>query len=254
MTNGNSRGRDSHRVVADGRADAWSALGTSSHFAVVESSPTGAVEVEVHGPPEAQLQVTVVPLGADLPRLDLKVNKLRGPTGELCMRARVTGAEWHAREALGDLLGAAHSVGQSALERFSVRTAGHVGYRGDLRVVRIAGGRRTFVAADPPARCVVGIGPLVIKVIGADEKGRRIAAWAEVAADPEIGRAETKYHREVEPSQECVDPNSPAVALPRAFSFTREAASSHSERLQQRSRPGIGSSFDSFAPVTNLQS
>ena len=43
----------------------------------------------MNGPPEAQLQVTVVPLGAHLPRLDLKVNKLRGTAGELCLKVRV---------------------------------------------------------------------------------------------------------------------------------------------------------------------
>ena len=69
------------RVSADGSSDCWPALGTTSHFAVVESSPTGAVEIEVAGPPEAELQVTVLPLGADLPRLDLAVSKLRGPGG-----------------------------------------------------------------------------------------------------------------------------------------------------------------------------
>ena len=46
---------------------------------VVESSPSGAVEIEVAGPSEAEIQVTVVPLGADLPRLDLAVSKVQGP-------------------------------------------------------------------------------------------------------------------------------------------------------------------------------
>lgn len=174
------------RVTADSRTDEWTALGTSSHFAVVESSPTGAVEVEVNGPAEAELQVTVVPLGADLPRLDLKVNKLRGPAGDVCMRARVTerngtpvrlsAISWEPltppanphstgfRCGRLDMLGIAATFGSSALQAAGERSS---------RLIPLPG-----VSS--------GIGPLVIKLIGSDDKGRRIAAWAEVAPDPEI--------------------------------------------------------------------
>ena len=77
------------RIRPAGPADSWQALSTSSHFAVVASSPTGAVEVEVAGPPEAELQVTALPIGDDLARIDLSVNKIHGPGGEILMRVRV---------------------------------------------------------------------------------------------------------------------------------------------------------------------
>ena len=172
------------RVSADGRSDRWTALGTSSHFVVVESSPTGAVEIEVAGPPEAELQVTVLPLGADLPRLDLSVTKLRGHGGELRLRARIkerngvpvrlSALSWepltpsanpHAagfRCGRLDMLGIAAAFGSSALEA-----------AGELR------SRPIPMPGVSPSN-----GPLAIKVIGTDEKGRRIAAWAEIDAEP----------------------------------------------------------------------
>jgi hypothetical protein len=52
------------RLHVDGAADRWVAEGTTSHFAVVDAhEPRGrAVEVEVIGVPDAQIQVTVVRL------------------------------------------------------------------------------------------------------------------------------------------------------------------------------------------------
>ena len=172
------------RVSADGSRDCWPALGTTSHFSVIESSPTGAVEIEVAGPPEAELQVTVLPLGADLPRLDLAVSNLRGPGGELRLRARIkeqngvpvrlSALSWepvtpsanpHAagfRCGRLDMLGIAAVFGSSALEA-----------AGELRSRPI-----------PMPGVSPNNGLLAVKVIGTDEKGRRIAAWAEIDAEP----------------------------------------------------------------------
>jgi hypothetical protein len=172
------------RIAADGSSDCWPALGTTSHFAVVESSLTGAVEIDVAGPPEAELQVTVVPLGADLPRLDLAVNKVRSPGGALRLRARIkeqngvpvrlSALSWepvtpsanpHAagfRCGRLDMLGIAAAFGSSALEA-----------DGELRSRPI-----------PIPGASSSDGLLAIKVIGTDKKGRRIAAWAEVDAEP----------------------------------------------------------------------
>jgi hypothetical protein len=60
------------QVVPGGPVECWQAAGTSSHFTMVQGSATGAVEIEVVGPAEAQLQVTALPLEADRPRLDLR--------------------------------------------------------------------------------------------------------------------------------------------------------------------------------------
>ena len=172
------------RVSANGRSDGWQALGTTSHFAVVESSPTGAVEIEVAGPHEAQLQVTVLPLGADLPRLELAVNKVRDHGGELCVRARIkelngvpvrlSALSWEPvtpsanphspgfRCGRLDMLGIAAAFGSSALKA-----------AGELRSRPI-----------PLPGVSASNGLLAVKVIGTDEKGRRIAAWAEIDAAP----------------------------------------------------------------------
>ncbi len=70
------------RISPDGAADCWQALGTSSHFAVISSSPTGVIDIDVSGPPEAELQVTRLPLGNDFARIDLAVKTIHGPGGE----------------------------------------------------------------------------------------------------------------------------------------------------------------------------
>ena len=56
-------------------ADCWQSLwGRAVILPWFQSSPTGAVEIELAGPPEAELQVTVFRSVTDLPRLDLAVN------------------------------------------------------------------------------------------------------------------------------------------------------------------------------------
>ncbi len=125
-----------------------------------------------------------MPLGADLPRLDLKVSKLAGSAGELRLRARVkerngvpvrlSAISWEPLtppanpQSTGfrcgrlDMLGIAATFGSSALKP-----------DGELSSRPI-----------PLPGVSPGTGPLVIKVIGTDEKGRRIAAWAELDAEP----------------------------------------------------------------------
>jgi hypothetical protein len=172
------------RVAADGIAGGWPALGTSSHFAVVGGSPSGAVEIEVAGPREAEIQVTVVPLGADMPRLDLAVTQVQGSGGEVRLRARVherngvpvrlSALAWEPltpqanphstgfRCGRLDMLGVAAAFGTSALPGL-----------GELRSQLI-----------PLPGVLPGSGPLAVKIIGTDEKGRRIAAWAEIDFEP----------------------------------------------------------------------
>jgi hypothetical protein len=167
-------------VTPGGAADSWSAAGTSCHFAVVAGSATGAVAVTIVGPPEADLQVTVVPLPAGLARLGLTARAAPGPDGELRLRARicerdgtavrlsalaweplVPAADPHAggfRRGALDLLGIASTFGTSALP---------AGGRLDSRPIRLAGVHRDS-------------GPLILKAVGTDARGRRVAAWAEV--------------------------------------------------------------------------
>ncbi len=183
-------GPRSSRVRPDGPADAWSAAGTSTHYAIVEGSNRGAVRLKVEGPPEARLQVSVVPLPADLGGLDLDVRTMPGGDGSVAVRARVAsrgttpvrlGAiAWEplvppadAREQVFrrsglDMLGIARRFGTSALG---------VGGRLASGPIRLDGVRP-------------GDGPLVFKAVGTDAAGHRVAAWAEVeirADDLEFG-------------------------------------------------------------------
>jgi hypothetical protein len=178
-------GPRSSRVRPDGPADTWSAAGTSTHYVVVDGSDKGAVHVKVEGPPEARLQVTVVPLPDDLGGLDLDVRATPGGDGAVAVRARVAsrgstpvrlGAiAWEplvppadARDQVFrrsglDMLGIARRFGTSALG---------VGGKLASGPIRLEGVRP-------------GDGPLVFKAVGTDAAGHRVAAWAEVEIRPD---------------------------------------------------------------------
>ena len=168
------------RVTPGGAPETWSAAGTSSRFVVVEPPTTGAVEVEVTGPPDAEVQVTAIPLPGGMARLDLSARVSADANGDLRLRIglaeragipmRLTALAWeplvpaadpHApgfrRDGL-DVLGIASTFGTSALPAHG---------RLHSRPIRLRG-------IHPDS------GPLVIKAVGTDAQGRRIAAWAEV--------------------------------------------------------------------------
>jgi hypothetical protein len=173
-------GPRSSPMEAGGPAEQWNASGTSSHFVVIEGSMAGGVEVEVVGSPKAQLQVTVLPLGADRARLALSLRSSFGPDGALRIQARV--AEWHGvpvrisalsweplipgprplsdgfRTGRLDMLGVASAFGTSA-----VPPGGAI----DSRPIPLVGIPR-------------GTGPMVVKVLGTDARGRRVSAWADL--------------------------------------------------------------------------
>ncbi len=171
-----------YRTMAPGSpADCWEASGTSTHYVILDGDPSGAVEVEVEGPPEAGIQVTALPLGDDLARLDLSLEPVRGAGGEWTVRARV--AERHGvpvrLSALSwepmvpgprhrvdnrcagrlDMLGIATSFGTSALPA-----------NGELRSAPI---HLSGTSSES--------GPLVIKLVGTDPRGRRVCAWADLS-------------------------------------------------------------------------
>ena len=168
------------RVSPGGPADCWEAARTSSHYAVVDGSSTGAGEIEVVGPADAEIQVTALPLGDDQARLSLSLESSRGPSGELSVRARIAerngvpvrlsalaweplvpGPRPHVDGRYSgrlDMLGLGASFGTSALP------AG-----GELRSgpIRLSGISRET-------------GPIVIKVVGTDRKGRCVSAWVDL--------------------------------------------------------------------------
>ncbi len=170
-------------MVAGGPAEQWNASGTSSHFVVIEGPMEGAVEVEVVGPPKAQLQVTALPLGTDRARLDLSLHSSFGPDGEWRFQARVaerngipvriSALSWEPlipgprpqsdgfRAGRLDMLGVASAFGTSA-----VPANGSI----DSRPIPLIGIPR-------------GTGPMVVKVVGTDARGRRVSAWADLDSE-----------------------------------------------------------------------
>ncbi len=178
-----------YRRTAPGVADdRWEAAGTSSHYVLVDGDVAGAVEVAVVGPPEAELQVTAMPLGDDRARLTVSIEAGVGPDGKPGVLARVaehngvpvrlTALSWEPLVPAGrpradgfpagriDMLGIAASFGTSALPP-----------RGELhsRLIPMEGVRHET-------------GPMVLKVLGTDRSGRRVTAWGEFDASLVVGR------------------------------------------------------------------
>jgi hypothetical protein len=176
--------------VAPGGPDArWSATGTSTQFVVVDApgdadADAAGVALAVSGPPEADLQVTAVPLPAGLARIDLDVRAVVAPDGRRRLHAslrerhgvgvQLTALAWEplvpaanprsTRFRLGalDTAGIARAFGSASL-------APH----GTLST-------ETIPLAETPADV-----PLIVKVVGTDAGGRRVAAWAEVPPEAE---------------------------------------------------------------------
>ncbi len=168
------------QVDAGGPAEQWTTPGTSSRYFVVEGSSEGAIEVEVAGPPDAELQVTALPLGADRPRMDLSLHASPGPDGELRVRARV--AERH---------GVSVRISAMAWEPLTPgprpRAGGFRSGRLDMLGVASAFGTSAVPAGgEIHSRPIhlVGVsrqtGPIVVKVVATDARGRRFSAWADL--------------------------------------------------------------------------
>lgn len=178
------------RVFPAGPAECWSATGTSSRFLLVQGSPPSAVEVTITGPPDAELQVTAVPLPAGMARLELEARSSAGADGDLRLRAsirerrgelvRLTALAWEPlvppadphmpgfRRGQLDMLGIASSFGTSALS---------AGGTLQSRSIRLKNVHREA-------------GPLVVKLIGTDARGHRVSAWAEINRKPSENGAE----------------------------------------------------------------
>jgi hypothetical protein len=174
------------RITPDDPADRWDAAGTSSHYVLLDGDAGGAVEVEVAGPPEAELQVTALPMGEDRARLALSIRANQERDGKLTVLAhlaerngipvRLSALLWEPllpgpRPRLDgrgsgriDMLGIAASFGTSSLPA-----------RGELRSRPIP-----LTGYSPQT------GPIVLKVLGTDPLGRRVTAWANFEASDAI--------------------------------------------------------------------
>jgi hypothetical protein len=168
------------RVGPEHPIDRWTALGTSSHFIIVEGSSAGAVEVEVSGPPEAQLQVTALPLGADSPRLELTVRRIAESAGKSNLSARI-------RERNGVPVRLTSLAWEPVTPGPNTQSGGaRGGQLGEVETAAAFGSE--FLAASgevlsrpiPIAGITAASGPMVVKVVGKDATGKQIAAWADL--------------------------------------------------------------------------
>jgi len=169
--------------VSAGSVDRWVALGTTSHYAIVDGSTSGAIEIEVAGPAEAELQVTAIPLGDDRPRIDLAAVKVRGAPGAHFLRAQIK--ERH---------GVPVRLSQFSWEPISPGPNARTVWRSRGRLKadeleKTMGTRSLSASGELTSQLIplpdVGTvnGPLVVKVVGVDDKGRRISAWADLDLD-----------------------------------------------------------------------
>ena len=172
----------------------WTATGTSTQFVVVDA-PAGAqavaVTVAVSGPPEAYLQVTAVPLPAGLAQVELDVEAIAAPDGSYRLHASL-----HERQGVGVQLTAL--AWEPLVPAANPRAAQF--RRGALDPAGIA--RAFGTATLPPHGTLSGLPirlleapggdvPLIVKVVGTDAGGRRVAAWAEVPPAPDDGDDES---------------------------------------------------------------
>jgi hypothetical protein len=175
------------RVAPDAGGDSWEAAGTSSHYAVVQGGRGEAVEVRVEGPPDASLQVTAVLLPRDAPRLTMTARSYVASDGAVSVRAVVreekgrpvhlSGLSWEPMTPPPDPRRSGTTPGR--LDEGGVAA----GFDGSL----LAGNE---VRRSRPIRLEGAdaySGPLVLKLTGVDDEGRRVSAWAEL--DREEGAA-----------------------------------------------------------------
>jgi hypothetical protein len=171
------------RRMADGSTETWTMTGTSTHYAIVEGSAEGGVDIEVVGPPETQLQVTAVRLPPDLPSLELAVRNVPGGDGTRSVRLIVrqhgggrvhwTSLAWEPLVPHGDSADAGARHG--GLDAHGLEKAFGTSSLGPdaqivSEVITLSGVRDEG-------------GPLVLKLVGADSRGRRVVAWGELGGE-----------------------------------------------------------------------
>jgi hypothetical protein len=168
------------RMIAGGPAEEWSAAGTTCHYVVVRAPSPGAVEVKVSGPVDASLQVTVIPLPAGSARLQLRARSWTGADGELRLRAEI-------REETGQPVRLSALAWEPLIPSADPHKPGF--HRGQLDSLGIAAnfGASMITGGGPLHSSLIRLadvhpetGPLILKLIGTDSKGNRVAAWAQI--------------------------------------------------------------------------
>jgi hypothetical protein len=169
------------RRLSQGAAtDSWEATGTSSHYVLIPGGQDSAVEIAVSGPPEAELQVTAVPLPADMGSLELAVRSIPSADGDLRLLAT-------AHESGGQPVSLQTLAWEPLVPPADPRGSGFLRGRLDATMVASSFGTSALPAeGELRSRPITlkGIhaesGLVVVKLIGTDPRGRRIVAWAQL--------------------------------------------------------------------------
>ncbi|MGO9465726.1 MAG: hypothetical protein ACLQIB_37705 [Isosphaeraceae bacterium] len=175
------------RLTPGSPAHEWSSLGTAAHYVVVDGSRSPYIEIEVSGPREAELQVTCMPLGPDLARLDLAIERSHSPASGLCFRARVR--EGHGIPVRLSAL-SWEPLTPSADPAISMGRCGRLdalGVAATFGTTAIPGHGELLSRPIPVTGISPGCGPLVVKVVGTDASGRRVVGWAQLDLESWLG-------------------------------------------------------------------
>ncbi len=176
------------RVSPGAPAHKWSAMGTTAHYVVVDGASSPYVAIDVSAPADAELQVTAVPLGPDLARLDLAVEKHYSAATGLSLRARIrerhgipvrlSTFSWEPQTPTADPAKSVPRCGRLSAEAIA-RTFSAAELAGDGELVSSL----ISLTGSSPAS-----GPLVVKIVGTDANGHRVVGWAQLDLDSGIGR------------------------------------------------------------------
>jgi hypothetical protein len=168
-------------MVASGVPREVLLTGTSSEYVVIEPPRSGvpALSIRVWGPAEADLQVTAIPLPDPMARLSLTTRVVAGPDGARLLHARL-------QERRGVAVELSAMAWEPLVPGADPRSASFRRDQLDRPGILESFGTTTLAAggtlsARPIALPEVAV-PLVVKVVGTDAHGRRVAAWSDVPA------------------------------------------------------------------------
>ncbi len=181
------------RAVPGGAPDVWESVGTSSHYTVVQGGRSRAVEIRVDAPPDAQLQVTAVLLPRETPRLSVTAQSYLGRDGDVFLRATARAGQGKRPIRLSTLAWEPLTPAPDA--RRSGAPPGRLDSTGMAEAFDdgvLDGGRLRRSRPIRLSGVEAHAGPMVVKLIGVDDEGRRVAAWAELQRDAAVsgGRPE----------------------------------------------------------------
>ena len=164
--------RETWELSATGEARSVGIAGTSSAYYLLSAAEPGPQRLTIRGSADAALQVSLVRLPNDLPRLTLRVV---GGRGARRIEVACRGGRGVTLEQLA--WGVAAFSPQATAAHASVRGAALASLMGDVRLS--SGGRLLSQAIDFAA---LPGGEVYVSVVAVDEQGRRVTGWASLEA------------------------------------------------------------------------